>query len=393
MNKLDELINKLCPNGVDFKRIKDVLLSIHSGLNPRQNFVLNSGGDLNYVTVKEITTGKIVFSDKTDKIDKDAWNKIQSRSCLEKDDVLLSGIGTIGKVAVVDIETNDWNCSESVLLLKPNKKIITSWFLKYVLESKPIQDHFNGTAVGSTLKGIRIKDLEQLIIPVPPLEVQCEIVRILDNFDELLNGLNVELRKRQNEYKELANRMFENISKNQKHVLRQMCSVVKGKSPIQKTEPGIYPMVVTTAERKSSKEYQFDCDAVCIPLISSRGHGVASINHVYYQSSKFALGNILCAVIPNDSKKINAKYLYYYFELTKDYTLVPLMKGGANVAMHVGDVEGVKVPVPSLNEQQSIIDALTKFDDYLFELESEIKLRQTQFNYYRDILLTFKEAE
>ena len=48
---------------------------------------------------------------------------------------------------------------------------------------------------------------------------------------------------------------------------------------------------------------------------------------------------------------------------------------------------------PYLNEQQSIIDALTKFDDYLFELESEIKLRQTQFNYYRDILLTFKEAE
>ena len=107
MNQLDKLINKLCPNGVPFKRIEEVLLSIHSGLNPRQNFVLNTGGCFNYVTVKEITTGKIVFSDKTDKIDEDAWKKIQSRSCLEKGDVLLSGIGTIGKVAVVDIETNN----------------------------------------------------------------------------------------------------------------------------------------------------------------------------------------------------------------------------------------------------------------------------------------------
>lgn len=133
MSKLEELINKLCPNGVRFEKINDVLFSIRSGLNPGQNFRLNTGGSFNYVTIKEIATGKIVFSDKTGKIDANAWQKIQVRSCLEKGDVLLSMIGTIGKVAVVDIETNNWNCSHNILLLKPNKKMVTSWYLKYIL--------------------------------------------------------------------------------------------------------------------------------------------------------------------------------------------------------------------------------------------------------------------
>ena len=62
MSRLEELIQELCPNGVTRKKIKEIVVSIHSGLNPRKNFGLNTGGDLYYVTVKEITTGKILFS-------------------------------------------------------------------------------------------------------------------------------------------------------------------------------------------------------------------------------------------------------------------------------------------------------------------------------------------
>ena len=57
--------------------------------------------------------------------------------------------------------------------------------------------------------------------------------------------------------------------------LGDVCTILKGKTPIQKAIPGEYPLVVTTSERKSCKDYQFDCSAVCIPLVSSRGHGVA----------------------------------------------------------------------------------------------------------------------
>lgn len=113
--------------------------------------------------------------------------------------------------------------------------------------------------------------------------------------------------------------------------LSECCSLEKGKTPIQKAIPGEYPLVVTTAERKTSNDYQFDGAAVCIPLVSSRGHGVACLNAVYYQEGKFALGNILCGVTPHDNSGLSAKFLYYYLNLKKDTLIVPLMKGWSYV--------------------------------------------------------------
>ena len=111
----------------------------------------------------------------------------------------------------------------------------------------------------------------------------------------------------------------------------------------------------------------------------------------------FALGNILCAVIPNDECVVKAKYLYYYLEYAKDYTLVPLMKGGANVSLHCSDIEKVKIPLPSLSEQERIISILDSFDNLVNDqskgLPAEIEARRQQHEYYRDQLLTFKRKE
>ena len=90
---------------------------------------------------------------------------------MESGDVLLSGIGTIGKVALVDIPIGNWNCSESVFLIKPKNDVISSAFLAHILGSKNVQKFFQEKARGSTLKGIRQQDLKQLKIPVPPIEV------------------------------------------------------------------------------------------------------------------------------------------------------------------------------------------------------------------------------
>ena len=106
MSKLNELIQKYCPNGVEYKPLGEVCKSIKTGLNPRNNFKLNIPNAMGYyVTVKEIVSNKIVFSDKTARIDQEAIDVIQQRSNLEYGDILLSGIGTIGKVALVDINT------------------------------------------------------------------------------------------------------------------------------------------------------------------------------------------------------------------------------------------------------------------------------------------------
>ena len=103
MSKLEQLINELCPDGVEFVKLEEVILSLKTGLNPRKNFILNTENAQNYyVTVREIIDGKIVFLDKTDRVDDDALLLINNRSNLEMGDVLFSGTGTVGRVAVVE---------------------------------------------------------------------------------------------------------------------------------------------------------------------------------------------------------------------------------------------------------------------------------------------------
>ena len=70
--------------------------------------------------------------------------------------------------------------------------------------------------------------------------------------------------------------------------LGDLCSIEKGETGIQKAIPGEYPLVVTAEERKSHNEFQFDDEAVIIPLVSGTGHGHASIKRLHFQTGKFA---------------------------------------------------------------------------------------------------------
>ena len=138
-------------------------------------------------------------------------------------------------------------------------------------------------------------------------------------------------------------------------VLGEVCRFEKGLSPTLKTEPGEYPLVVTASYRRTSADYQFDAAAVCIPLISSTGHGNAALHRVHYQDGKFALANLLVAVIPHEDSGLNAKYLWRYLSATKDAILVPLMQGTANVSLKEQDIQGVTIALPSMLEQHQIV--------------------------------------
>lgn len=171
--------------------------------------------------------------------------------------------------------------------------------------------------------------------------------------------------------------------------LADCCVLEKGNTPIQKAIPGEYPLVVTTEERKSCNTYQFDKPTVCIPLVSSRGHGVASLNRLYYQEGKFALGNILCGVTPINSDELSAKFLFYYLNHKKDTLIVPLMRGGANVSLTVDSLKRVKVPVPPISVQCEIVRIFDKFEALGNELAAELIARKQQYEHYRDKLLSF----
>lgn len=165
----------------------------------------------------------------------------------------------------------------------------------------------------------------------------------------------------------------------------ELCSITKGSTGIMKAVPGPYPLVTTGPDRKSSSDYEFDDEAVCIPLVSSTGHGHKSLNYIHYQSGKFALGTILAAVIPKDKSVLSAEYLQRYLFFFKDQLVVSLMKGAANVSLAVKDIAKIQVPVPPISKQKEFIELFNKAEDGKLSLLHEnqnqssylIQLRQT----------------
>ena len=157
-----------------------------------------------------------------------------------------------------------------------------------------------------------------------------------------------------------------------------VCKIVKGTTGIAGAEPGKYPLVVTAVERKTCSTYQFDCEAVCIPLVSSSGHGKKSLNNVHFQSGKFALGTILCAVIPNNSDELDARYLHQYLQFYKDTVLVPLMKGAANVSLSMKDIAGVSIPLPPIQRQRELAGMFVMLQQKQKELFAEFE-KQTEY--------------
>lgn len=154
--------------------------------------------------------------------------------------------------------------------------------------------------------------------------------------------------------------------------IKELCDVVKGNTPISKAVAGEFPLVVTAEERKTNEEFQFDTKAVIIPLVSSTGHGHASLKRIHYQEGKFAVGTILCAVIPKDEKVLNAKFLYYYLNLVKERELVSRMRGMANVTLSMTEIKKVAIPVLSIKEQLDFVEFYEKIEKDSKRISSEL---------------------
>lgn len=166
-----------------------------------------------------------------------------------------------------------------------------------------------------------------------------------------------------------------------KYRLGDICSITKGGIGIMKAIPGPYTMITLGELDKTHIEYHFDTKAAIIPLVSSTGHGHASMKRVKYCEGKFALGNILCAVIPKDENFVLAKYLHIYLHWNREELLVSQMKGMANVSLPMNRIADVMVTVPSIEKQKEIIQLEKKlvekelqadklFADQLTQLEN-----------------------
>ena len=171
-----------------------------------------------------------------------------------------------------------------------------------------------------------------------------------------------------------------------KFKIKDICDVIKGTTPTMKAIPGKFPLVVTAENRKSNETYQINSSAVCIPLVSSTGHGHASINRIHFQEGKFALANIMVAIVPKN-ERVFAKYLYYLFDFKKNEYFVSLMKGTANVSLKVKDVENIIISLPDDAIQKRIVAKIEELFSLIDLAKDTLEKTQVLLKQYRQSIL------
>lgn len=371
MSRLEKMINEVCSEKVEYKRI-DEICNISRGRVMSKEYIRDNQGDFP------------VYSSQTEND-----GKLGMISSYDYEGEYITWTTDGANAGSVFYRKGKFNITNVCGLLECTRTDVYTKFLYYVLNS--VAKNYVNKGMGNPKLMSNV--MGKIYIPVPPSQIQYEIISILDAFTELIAELTTELMERKRQYEYCLQKLLKFSDASIKYeAIGSCCTIEKGKTPIQKAVAGLYPLVTTTVNRQTSNSYQFDCSAVCVPLISSRGHGVASISYIYHQEGKFALGNILCAIIPNDPNRISARFLKYYLFYYKDILLVPLMRGGANVSLPIDALRNVKVPIPPLHIQEYIVRVCDKFEKYIFDLlPAEIEARQKQYEYYRDKLLAFKE--
>jgi type I restriction enzyme S subunit len=404
VSRFGDLIAELCPNGVEHRSLGDVATTV-SGLSGKAKSDFTDGNS-RFVSYKNAFANLAVNQHAADFV-KMAEGERQNR--LRVGDIVFTGssesVEDVGMSSVVMTEPSEplYLNSFCFAVRFNDGGFVDPGFSKYLFRSDGVRKQIRQSASGVTRINISKARFMKIQIPVPPPEVQREIIRILDQFTELEAALDAELEARKRQYDHYLQLLTSPFTVNGdlkdgwvRARVGDVAKIEKGRTPIQKASAGEYPLVATSRERQSSDQFDFDAKAVCVPLISSKGHGVASISRLYFQSGKFALGTILAAIIPTDTDVLSAEFLFYYLEARKNWLLVPLMRGGANVSLTVGSLRSVIIYLPPIGDQLRIVGALGSLNaltgDEHAGLPAELAARRKQHAYYRDKLLTFEEA-
>ena len=284
-------------------------------------------------------------------------------------------------------------------------------FAKHLFRSSNLRDQIGKTASGVTRFNVSKQKMEKVVIPVPPLQVQQEIVRILDNFTELTKELARELTKelaaRKIQYEYYRLKILTQSEDTPKVVLRTVvkksCSgATPAKGNSEYYENGTIPWLRTqdvkfneiyeinsfiteeAVKKTSAKWIPANC---VIVAISGATAGRCAINKIATTTNQH------CLNMEIDSSKALYKYVYYC--VFSQYEELISRKQGARGDLNSTLIMGIEIPLPPLEEQARIVDILDCFDtlcnDISRKLPAEIEARTKQYEYYRDKLLTFKE--
>ena len=176
----NEELKREIPNGWTVSTFGDCISSINTGLNPRDNFKLNTGGTIRYLTVKNLTKDGTVDFSSCDCIDEAARAIVHRRSDIRVGDILFASIAPLGRCYIIKESPETWDINESVFSIRPNYSNMTSNYLYMTFMSDSFVKKAEGSSAGSVFKGIRISELQALKTVVPQKEV-------LEKFDEIIS--------------------------------------------------------------------------------------------------------------------------------------------------------------------------------------------------------------
>lgn len=409
MPKLDYLIEKLCPDGVEFKPLwsltvwdkrfngidkdkQQKVISYRYYLSTDFDKVERENGDIKY-----ISTG-------ISREDRYTTEELSKDYIAEGEIVCIPWGGTPN----VKYHKGKFVTGDNRIATSLDINILDNKFLYYWMQSniRVIATFYRGSGI----KHPSMKNILDMCIPVPPLEVQHEIVHILDDFMLLSAELSAELKARQNQYKYYKEKIWETLKDCKKIELSKLCNIGDGLhgTPIYEERTGLWfingnnlengkIMINNSTKEVTEESYnKYNNNLKNGTILMSINGTIGKM--AYYNNEKIILGKSSAFFEIKNEDIIDNQYLYYYLQSQEALNYYENRKTGSTIKnLGLKALKEMKVPLPSKKEQKRISNLMNRFDklcnDISDGLPAEIEARQKQYEYYRDKLLTFKELK
>ena len=408
MSKLDELLRELCPNGVEHKRIGDFAMCFPGATPKTTHPEYWENGTIPWMSSGEVNQEEVTFTEK--KITQKGYDATSTKMVPANTVVIaLAGQGkTRGSVAITRISL----CTNQSLCAIVTDETVLSEFLFHYMRSQYLKLR-DLSAGNGTRGGLNMKMIESYLVPVPPVEIQSEIVGILNGFTNLLMELTAELTARKMQYSYYRDNLLSFNMPASKKKIGEITRVFSA-ARVHKNE---WTQEGVPFYRSSDVISKFN------GVENSRGKAYISFDlykRLSAKSGKIMKDDILITgggtigipyVVPSDepiyvkdadllciqkSKEFNSRFLYHYFLSTEFRKYLENITHNATIAHYtISQIENTPVPLPPLDVQNRIVNVLDNFEkicsDLNIGLPAEIEARQKQYEYYRDKLLTFAE--
>lgn len=390
MSKLQELIQELCPDGVEYKKLENIG-AFFGGLTGKSKDDFKDG-NAKFITYRNVYANPSLNIDIKDKV---KISENEKQHIVKYGDILFTGSSETpdecGMSSVVTTQTSEKLYLNSFCFGLRLYKIeeFNLYYLKHILRSNDIREQIKKTASGVTRYNVSKKRFAQICIPVPPIEIQTEIALILDNFMSLA----AELQARQEQYEYYRNKLltFEKDAEGMEWKrLPDICeNLDRRRKPVTASNRtfGPYPYYGASGIVDYVSSYIFDGNYL---LISEDGANLLarSTPIAFSISGKNWVNNH--AHVLKFQNMFTQKYIEYYINMID---VSQYVSGGAQPKLNQENLNKILIPIPPLSEQQRIVSILDKFETLVNDLSqglpAEIAAVQEQYEYYRNKLLSF----